>query len=75
MTNKVFFTDTESYTEEASKLDFEACKALSVIFKNWTEKGYKIRDIAGLIHSSVDYVKCKEVANLKRKLKEESNDT
>ena len=51
--SKTFYDKDEHYSDEGLELDNEMNAALSVIYKKWIEKGYKIRGITGLLHSTV----------------------
>ena len=50
---KSFYDKDEHYSDDGLELDTEMNAALSTIYKKWIEKGYKIRDITGLLHSTI----------------------
>ena len=66
-TSKSFYDKNERYTSDGLELDNEASIVISKIFKQWIEKGYKIREITGLIHSTVDSVGCFQILELNGK--------
>lgn len=47
------FTDTDEYTEDGRTLARECDHTLFKILSAWADRGYSIRDIATIAHSSV----------------------
>lgn len=53
MRRKSLYTESESYSIEAADLDTATGTALKVLFDEYVNKGYSIRDIASIMRSCV----------------------
>ena len=60
-TSKTLYDKDERYTDDALEIDTETNNAISAIFKKWLARGYKVREITGLLHTAVDAAGCFQI--------------